>query len=409
MAGLPVAAYKVFFDGFYSEGNFAWEWYDDTASKSAAQTLLIESYGQVINGIDASLAAAGSISGWVTDPDGERMAGIGVRLYAADGACDEPVDTDITKDNGTYTFDFLRPGNYKVYFEPKEGAPQYAGEWYNNKNSFSSADNVTVTAGQETSLINAQMAFAGTITGKVWSLWRRGIPDTEVVVYDANATSFGPEAAVILVKPAVTADNGTYTITGLARGNYKLFFDAYATGYSSEWFRNRKDFKSASKIVVSPGKTVKKINAKLDRGRIGFPFPGLANCPAIMALENNSQQLSILRLFRDDVLSKTDRGQQYVELYYTYGQEISQLLDSDKGLKMQAASVLMEALPLFNRLLAGSTNVELPEHLARAAKDVADGIGARAGADLRIALDSVIADLHDAAALKQLGLKRQER
>jgi hypothetical protein len=409
VGGLPIAAYRVFFDGFYSEGNFAWEWFDDTASKSAAQTLLIASYGQGINGIDASLDASASISGSVTDPDGERMAGIGVRLYAADGPCDEPIDTDITKDNGTYTFDSLRPGKYKIYFDPQEGALQYAGEWYNNKNSFASADNVTVTPGQETALINAQMALSGSITGKAWSFWRRGIPATEVVVYDANAPAFGPEAAVILRMPAVTSDNGTYTITGLARGNYKLFFDAYAAGYNAEWFRNRKDFKAASKIVVTPGKTVRRINAMLDRGRIGFPYPGLGNCPAIMALDSNSQQLSILRHFRDDILSKTDTGQQYVDLYYTYGQEISRLLDSDKALKIQVATVLVAALPFLNKLLDGNTDVELPEHLVHAAQDVAEGIGAKAGADLHIALDSVIADLQDDAALRQMGFKKQVR
>ncbi len=407
VAGLPVAAYRVFFDGFYSEGNFAWEWFDNTASKAAAQTLLIESYGQEINNIDARLAAAGSISGWVTNPDGNRLPGIGVRLYATDGAYDEPIDTDITKDNGTYTFNFLLPGKYKIYFEPKDGAAQFAGEWYNNKNSFASADNVTVSAGQETQSINAQLALSGTITGKVWSFWRRGVPDTEVVVYDANAPTFGPEAAVVLVDSVVTADNGTYIIRGLSRGNYKLYFDAYAAGYDSEWYRNRKDFKAAAKIVVGPGKTVKRINAALNRGKIGFPFPGLGYCPAIKALDNNVQQLSVLRLFRDTVLSQTDRGREYVQLYYTYGQEISHLLDADNGLKFKVAAVLVESLPVFNKLLVGGTDVELPEHLALAIKIIADDIGAKAGADMRSALATVLSDLQDDAVLRQLGLKKQ--
>jgi hypothetical protein len=48
-----------------------------------------------------------------------------------------------------------------------------------------------------------------------------------------------------------------------------------------------------------------------------------------------------------------DRWQQYVELYYTYRYEISQLLDSNNGLKIQVAAVEVEALHLLNLLLAG--------------------------------------------------------
>ena len=66
-------------------------------------------------------------------------------------------------------------------------------------------------------------------------------------------------------------------------------------------------------------------------------------CPAEVADSERSRepsQLSVLRQFRDDVLSTNIRGQELIEAYYRHSDEVSQRLIADPRLAIQALRLL---------------------------------------------------------------------
>ncbi len=63
-------------------------------------------------------------------------------------------------------------------------------------------------------------------------------------------------------------------------------------------------------------------------------------CPAEVVLQEDEEALNLLRSFRDQVLSKTPAGRNYINLYYRHAAEISALLISDADLRRHTEAAL---------------------------------------------------------------------
>jgi len=147
IVGLPTGSYKLKFNG--GDSGYVTQWYNNKTSMDSADAVAVTA-GGTTNGINATLALGGTVSGRVTNSSGGGIAGVWVYAYDASSYY---INGGYTQADGTYTIVGLPTGNYRLEFNG--GDSGYLGQWYNNKASFDSADAVVVTAGSITGGINA--------------------------------------------------------------------------------------------------------------------------------------------------------------------------------------------------------------------------------------------------------------
>jgi hypothetical protein len=71
-------------------------------------------------------------------------------------------------------------------------------------------------------------------------------------------------------------------------------------------------------------------------------------CPSIYLLGNNNPRIAALRNFRDQVLAKSVAGIKLINLYYTNGEKIVNLLDNHSLIKAAAEKLLNLTIPFIN-------------------------------------------------------------
>ena len=132
-----------------------------------------------------------------------------------------------TASDGTYTITGLAQGDYRVQVHADDQG--LAGEFYNDTPEWNQAIKVSATAATTTASINFSLAGGGSVTG--------------VVTRDSD---------------------GTYTITGLASGEYRVH--AEGSGLAGEFYDNTADWRQAAKVAVTAGQTTPAINFTLATG-----------------------------------------------------------------------------------------------------------------------------------------------
>jgi len=251
--GLPTGSYKIFFSTS-SAGYYVGEWYNDKASFDAADQVSV-TVGQITSNIDAMLADGGIISGRVTNASSQGISNVSVRIYDLSNVQIKSASTDTS---GNYSVLGLVPGNYKVFFDTRNDG-NYISEWYNDKTSFTTADQVSVAVDLTTS-VNAHLASGGIISGQVTNTSNMGIANVNVNVYDSFLS---------VVRSGRTGADGNYSVQGLATGSYWIYFDTSSAGYYvGEWYDDKPSSSGANSVSVTAGATTSGINAQLASGGI---------------------------------------------------------------------------------------------------------------------------------------------
>jgi|GEM_PF-3278554 len=260
ITALPAGNFKVF---FYKNGlNYLSEWYNDKASFATADQVAVTAGGTTPN-INAQLATGGQISGRVTNTSAVGIQNITVYVYDLDYKAVEGASTDAS---GNYTVLALPAGTFRVIFSPPNGSSlNYLYEWYNDKNSFTTADPVAVTAGSTTPNINAQLATGGQISGRVTNVSTVGIQNIAVYLYSGPGGGLDP-AITDSWEQAVTDANGNYTFSRLPTGIYTVWFHNDGLNYASEWYNDKGNIATADPVAVTAGSTTASINAVLAAG-----------------------------------------------------------------------------------------------------------------------------------------------
>ncbi len=249
--GIPSGVCKVeFLD--YSNGYLS-EWYSDKANLDAADAIEVVA-PETVSGVNAELAKGGSISGNVTNTSGEPLQDIWIDVY--DTASDSWINYTSTDASGNYVVDGIPSGYFKVQFYDYNYG--YLGEWYNDKPDLDSADPIAVTAPEDVSGINAQLAMGGSISGTVTNTSGSPIDNISVYVYDAATGDY--------VLSSYTEADGSYVVSGVPTGNYKVQFRDHHQGYLTEWYNDKPDLDSADPIAVTAPDDVSGINAQLAMG-----------------------------------------------------------------------------------------------------------------------------------------------
>ena len=181
-----------------------------TARPRALLTALVLAGGSLLVPAPA-LAAGGSISGTVTDPEGLALAGICVDVVPLDG--EGEVLSDATDSAGRFEVGGLPAGDYAVGINVcPEPDSAFAPEWFDDQGGFETATPVTVTGTSAVTGIDTLLARTGSLAGTVTD------EDDGRALGGICVRAFGSAGEGFA--EAITGDDGSYVVEGLAAGDY---------------------------------------------------------------------------------------------------------------------------------------------------------------------------------------------
>ncbi|MDT0215593.1 carboxypeptidase regulatory-like domain-containing protein [Rothia sp. ARF10] len=267
------SGYKVCFGP--NDDTWAGECWNDKPNLDTANGINVAAGGTTAN-INAVLALGGTITGKVIESGGTSKPLGDVQVSVSSTATDS-FGFVRTASDGTYRVAGLTPGtDYRVCFSGRNGTGGandvrgYVDECWNDK-AAGSGDAVTVTGGGTVANINAALAPAGAVSGKVTQASSTK-PLAGVTVTARSTTGFTTERAV-------TDVDGTYTINVLVpASNYQVCFtQTYggnggtndALGYVEQCWQNKPIGQASTPVVVTGASTRTGVNAALlDAGGI---------------------------------------------------------------------------------------------------------------------------------------------
>lgn len=253
IGGLPTGTYRIGFEDY--SGDYLREYYNDVITLDAGTNIAVTA-GSTTSGKNAVLGAAGHVAGTVTGPQGELLGDISVQVFKYDvseGYWDWAGEQG-TELDGTYNVGGLRTGTYRVGFEDYNGT--FAPEYHNNAGTVETATDVAVTAGS-TRTINATLALAGHITGRVTSAV--GAPIEGILVTAYESSPWGWE----WVTDTYTGSTGDYNLVGFGTRTYRIGFWDDSGTYLEEYYNDASSLDSATNIAATAGTTVSGKNAVL--------------------------------------------------------------------------------------------------------------------------------------------------
>lgn len=282
LGGLSPGTYRVQFRD--DNGEYATETYDNVPGQAYnGGTSIVVQEGQIVSNINASLAVGAMISGVVTGPDGTNLLqSIYVEAYIYTGSGWSYAGYDFTDIDGAYTIGGLVAGDYRLVFDDFGG--DYLGETYDDHpgSPYTGGNTITLTAGQIVSNINASLSAGGIITGTVTGP-DGSTPLENIYVYAWQ--DFGVYWSAQF--SASTGPDGTYELSHLRGGQYRIEFQDYSGQFVSEVYD---DYQGSYRdggdwVDAIEGQAVSNINASLAEyamlaGTVvangALPVPGVA-------------------------------------------------------------------------------------------------------------------------------------
>ncbi|MFC1996758.1 carboxypeptidase regulatory-like domain-containing protein [Chloroflexota bacterium] len=212
----------------------------------------------VIGNANASTLQTGSISGFVTESSYIYSPIAGADVWAA-GPDAEYIYHTITQTDGSYIIPSLPSNTYTV----KAYKDGFAWEWYSQQTNHWDANGVVVTEPGDTSGINFTLSKAGSISGHVFKEDGSTVITDVLIRVHANGVSSGTSS----LGANVSQSDGSYTITGLAPGTYKVEANYNnEPGYVVKYYDDKTDWDSADTIEVYANQTTAGIDFVLEPG-----------------------------------------------------------------------------------------------------------------------------------------------
>ncbi len=274
ITGLRPGSYAVGFRDCGASGRFMDQWYGGSMLPGGAawvqvtastptrlRPVILEPVGGMRATYRAGVRhAAGpaaisgpSISGVVRNAAGKGLAGVcvSVAFSTANSAGGAGM---LTRRGGHYSFSGLARGRWAVSFANDCGG-RYAPQWWKHVGSQAKATLLQVRRGSHFTGIDAKLVVGGVITGTVRA-GRSSGPGLGGVCVVAN----GRGRAAGVQQQAKTRRDGSYRITGLGTGRYRIQFDSHCGAGGRYIGRTRKGL-----VSVTNGNTTRGINTFLVR------------------------------------------------------------------------------------------------------------------------------------------------
>ena len=206
---LPTGIYKL---KTYNFQGYVEIYYNNKSDWESADPVSVTE-GATTSSIDFILGLGGSIEGNISSSVKGPLKGIYVfGCYAPDP---EWYSFGSSDEDGNYVLTSLRSGYWKIL---ASGDTAYAFEWYNDRNTWSSADSVLVTAPDTVLNKDFALEIGGSISGHVY---QGGSPVSGCHVIATAAESLFLWSGITSKGDTTSADGG-YKITGLRTGDYKV-------------------------------------------------------------------------------------------------------------------------------------------------------------------------------------------
>lgn len=265
--GLSPGSYIVEFHPPTQE--HAGQWWDNKPDWVSATTLKLKA-GESRTGVDAQLALGASISGTVTGADGKpleltngwNMSGYAVAFQLlSNGTYQRAEKAPITVD-GSYEFRGLPAGTYKVRFEPFGSA--HPDTYWGDVSELELAASLSLTAGQSHTDIDTQLPVGASISGKVTGANGEPLVAGKYSMLGAVHTmKLSAEGRYMWKEHVEIEEDGSYTISGLSAGTYKVEFRPYDGVHEAEWWENKPDEVSATPITLTASQALVEVDAEL--------------------------------------------------------------------------------------------------------------------------------------------------
>jgi protocatechuate 3,4-dioxygenase beta subunit len=262
LPGFAPGTYTVCYDPSYTSGGYRRSCYDNQPNDPSTGTPVTVTAGQLTT-INGTLQLGAAIAGTVTDSTGNPLSGVQVEATQLDGANWYYATTD---QDGSYTLGGVEPGSYGICFDASyaqgPAAGGYTSECYDNQPMFGTPDPVLV-GDSGTVTVNAELAAGGAIAGTVTDPNGVGIGSVSVV---ATSQSSGQNVY------GLTAGDGSYTLPGLAGGDYTVCFHpdwstiAPSTGYVEQCWQGQTIPYGGTPVQVTEGSVTSGVDARLSIG-----------------------------------------------------------------------------------------------------------------------------------------------
>jgi Carboxypeptidase regulatory-like domain len=270
---LPPGDYRVRFTGQVgpTHREYAPQWYKGSLSFSGATAVQVEA-SKTNTEVNASMAAAASVSGTVTNTEGHPLAVVVFLWEEPEPGIYEAVEQFATANaEGAYTITGI--GQSKAYIQfsgyicGAEGCPPvYAQKFYDNQTSLATATPLLLLPGEHLEGINAVMIENGHISGRVVSaaIEHEPIAGAQVCAH-LQAEPLGPTSC------ANANNNGEYTVVALPSGSYTVEFTGKVcppkgecvAEYAKQYYSGKAGLAEATPVPVSVATTTPGINAAL--------------------------------------------------------------------------------------------------------------------------------------------------
>lgn len=293
--------YAVYFSSFPNMK----EYYNHKPDKLSADFVSVTA-PSTTSGINATLRPTGSISGNITIlPSTSTFTTptpVTVTVYDSGGnsinSYTFTVSAYSSTRNYTYSVPWLESGTYKVRFSYGLTTIE---RWF-NQGSAASATDVSVTAPFDTPNINVDFASGGTISGTVFDLTDFCSLASNTNIAD-NTVSVCAFDVITNRLSCVATTSGTYSITNLPAGNYKVLFKANNNSKLLSKWNGGSNFSSATIIPVQSTSTVSGINMVFSSNDMQF---GIISGKASDA-NGNPENVNIYAYDSNNVVIQTAR------------------------------------------------------------------------------------------------------
>lgn len=240
--GMPPGDYKVQFRG--NDPDLVDEWFENKADYDSADPVTLAEARDTT--IDAELGDASHIVGQVTDPQGDPVRAK-VHAYGPGGTF-----TDNTARDGSYDIGGLGEGSYSLQITPTEPSALIS-EWWQDERDADDADAIQIGSVQ-TVTADVTLDVGAEITGTV-------VDQADQPVEGVTVRATGAES-----EKTLTAADGTYTLSGLEPGRYRVRFQPTGS-LAPQWFDGADTQEDATELTVGPGETRAGIDARLRPAR----------------------------------------------------------------------------------------------------------------------------------------------
>lgn len=254
LRGLSAGTYIV----YSNDGGHATQWFDGVGDWADATSIVL-SAGQEATGTDFALEEFGEIRGTITDVrNGMPLQSASVNLLRWDSEYEYWAQWSGmgTNSSGQYSFTNIAPGIYRLYIY-KGG---FVDEYYDNRYGGGEEGQDIVVGDGQVRVVDMALSPGAPITGNVVNELSEGISGISV-----SALRWSVDAGQwVQVQTVSTGIGGSYTISGLGDGAYRVeFYDPTQQTYATQYFSGSSTLAAAQDVVVADGAPAAGVDATL--------------------------------------------------------------------------------------------------------------------------------------------------